>query len=121
MSQPGLAYLFSYGTLQNEAVQLSSFGRRLDGAPDVMPGYRQSMVEITDPAVLATSGARFHPIVEPSPNPADEVAGMVFQVTPTELAAADAYEVADYVRVLVRLKSGLDAWVYVRAAAADSS
>jgi hypothetical protein len=115
MSAPALAYLFSYGTLQNEAVQLSSFGRRLDGAADAMPGYRQSLVEITDPAVLATSGERFHPIVEPSSNPADEVVGTVFQVTPAELAAADAYEVADYVRVSVRLKSGIEAWVYVRA------
>jgi hypothetical protein len=95
MNQQNLAYLFSYGTLQHEAVQLSSFGRRLDGAPDAMPGYRQSLVEITDPAVLATSGARFHPIMEPSPNPADEVAGTVFQVTPAELAATDAYEVSD--------------------------
>jgi hypothetical protein len=115
MSEPTLVYLFSYGTLQNEAVQLSSFGRRLAGALDAMPGYRQSLVEITDPAVLATSGERFHPIVEPSSNPADEVAGTVFQVTPAELAAADAYEVADYARVSVRLKSGIEAWVYVRA------
>jgi gamma-glutamyl AIG2-like cyclotransferase len=121
MSQPGLAYLFSYGTLQTEAVQLSSFGRRLDGAPDALPGYRQSLVEITDPAVLATSGARFHPIVEPSSNPADEVAGTVFQVTPAELIAADAYEVSDYARVSVRLKSGLEAWVYVRAPADAAS
>jgi hypothetical protein len=37
MSQPGLAYLFSYGTLQDETVQLPCFGRRLDGAPDAMP------------------------------------------------------------------------------------
>jgi gamma-glutamylcyclotransferase (GGCT)/AIG2-like uncharacterized protein YtfP len=121
MNQQNLAYLFSYGTLQHEAVQLSSFGRRLDGAPDTMPGYRQSLVEITDPAVLAMSGARFHPIVEPSPNPADEVAGTVFQVTPAELAVADAYEVSDYARVSVRLKSGLEAWVYVRAPADAAS
>jgi len=32
-----------------------------------------------------------------------------------ELAAADQYEVADYKRVSVDLKSGLQAWVYVRA------
>jgi hypothetical protein len=115
MSEQTLVYLFSYGTLQSEAVQLSSFGRRLAGAADAMPGYRQSLVEITDPAVLATSGERFHPIVEPSSDPVDEVAGTVFQVTPAELAAADAYEVADYARVSVRLKSGIEAWVYVRA------
>jgi gamma-glutamylcyclotransferase (GGCT)/AIG2-like uncharacterized protein YtfP len=115
MSQPGLSYLFSYGTLQDKTVQMASFGRRLEGAPDAMPGYRQTLVEITDPEVLATSGARFHPIVEPSSDPADQVAGMVFQVTTAELAAADAYEVSDYARVSVRLMSGLEAWVYVRA------
>jgi hypothetical protein len=107
--------LFSYGTLQQENVQLSSFGRRLDGAPDAMPGWRRGEIEITDPEVLRTSGRRFHPIVEPSADPADEVAGMVFRITEAELAAADAYEVSDYKRIQVRLRSGLEAWVYVRA------
>ena len=107
--------LFSYGTLQLENVQRSSFGRRLDGQPDAMPGYTRTMVEITDPAVLAASGERFHPIVSPSGDPADEVAGAVFRISAEELAAADRYEVADYQRVQVRLKSGRDAWVYVKA------
>ena len=40
---------------------------------------------------------------------------MVFRISADELAAADHYEVADYVRVQVRLKSGRDAWVYVKA------
>jgi len=43
------------------------------------------------------------------------VAGTVFEITPAELAAADAYEVSDYARVAVKLKSGVEAWVYVRA------
>ena len=107
--------LFSYGTLQLESVQLSSFGRRLDGEPDAMTGYARTMVEITDPAVLAASGERFHPIVSPSGNPADEVVGTVFRISADELAAADRYEVADYRRVPVRLKSGRDAWAYVKA------
>ncbi|TKC91861.1 hypothetical protein FAZ69_05060 [Trinickia terrae] len=37
---------------------------------------------------------------------------MVFEITPEELEAADRYEVADYQRVRVRPKSGVDAWVY---------
>lgn len=80
-----------------------------------MPGYRREMVEITDPDVLAKSGERFHPIVVPSDNMTDEVPGMVFEITPEELAAADAYEVSDYQRIAVRLKSGTDAFVYVKA------
>ena len=107
--------LFSYGTLQLENVQRSSFGRRLDGQPDAMPGYTRTMVEVTDPAVLAASGERFHPIVSPSGDPTDEVAGTVFRISAEELAAADRYEVADYQRVQVRLTSGREAWVYVKA------
>ncbi len=57
------------------------------------------MIEITDPEVIKTSGKRFHPIVEPSDNPADEVQGRVFRITEAELKAADEYEVADYKRV----------------------
>jgi gamma-glutamylcyclotransferase (GGCT)/AIG2-like uncharacterized protein YtfP len=45
----------------------------------------------------------------------DSVAGMVFEVTAEELAAADAYEVSDYKRVAAPLASGVTAWVYVKA------
>ncbi|MBS0333991.1 MAG: gamma-glutamylcyclotransferase [Proteobacteria bacterium] len=107
--------LFSYGTLQLEAVQRANFGRRLDGAADVMPGYRQTTIRITDPETIRLSGTDTHFIVAPSDDPDDTVAGMVFEITPEELAAADAYEVSDYRRVEVRLGSGLDAWVYVKA------
>ncbi len=107
--------LFSYGTLQQDDVQMSSFGRLLEGQADAMPGYRQSLIEITDPEVIKTSGKRFHPIVEPSDNPADEVQGRVFRITEAELKAADDYEVADYKRIEVALRSGNKAWVYVRA------
>jgi gamma-glutamylcyclotransferase (GGCT)/AIG2-like uncharacterized protein YtfP len=107
--------LFSYGTLQLESVQLSSFGRRLQGTPDALPRYARTMVEITDPQVLAASAERFHPIVAPSEDPADEVQGTVFRISASELAAADRYEVSDYRRVQLRLKSGVEAWVYVKA------
>ena len=40
---------------------------------------------------------------------------MVFEITDAELAHADAYEVAAYVRVKAPLASGLEAWVYVDA------
>ena len=51
----------------------------------------------------------------PSADSGDEVAGTVFKITASELAAADAYEVSDYKRIEVQLKSGIDAWVYVKA------
>ncbi len=73
------------------------------------------MVKITAPDVLAKSGKDMHPIVSASGDPDDQIEGMAFQVTSTELAQADLYEVSDYKRVAVTLKSGLAAWVYVAA------
>jgi gamma-glutamylcyclotransferase (GGCT)/AIG2-like uncharacterized protein YtfP len=107
--------LFSYGTLRQENVQMRSFGRLLAGSPDALPGYSRVMVEITDPDVVAASGAKFHPMVVETGNQADEVQGTLFLITEAELAAADAYEVSDYKRIEVSLKSGKSAWVYVKA------
>lgn len=108
-------WLFSYGTLQQEDVQLTILGRRLAGRSDALAGYATSTVEITDPVVIATSGKSRHSIVRPTGRAGDEVAGTVFRITQAELAATDAYEVADYRRIAVRLKSGLEAFVYVAA------
>jgi len=106
-------YLFSYGTLQDKAEQLANFGRELTGSADAMLGYEQSWVEITDPEVLATSGKTHHPILRPGSDNSAPIPGMVFQITPEELVAADSYEVSDYQRVSVVLESGIEAWVYV--------
>lgn len=108
-------WLFSYGTLRQKNVQLATFGRELEGHDDALVGFSRAMVEITDPDVVATSGETHHPIVAHSDNPADEVEGTVFRITPAELAAADSYEVSDYARVAVTLKSGIEAFVYIRA------
>ncbi|MDX8030211.1 gamma-glutamylcyclotransferase [Lentzea sp. BCCO 10_0856] len=105
--------LFSYGTLQTPSVQLEHFGRELKGEQDLLPGFRQDWVTITDPAVIAVSGTDRHPIVRHTGDPADTTAGTVLEVTTEELAAADVYEVDDYRRALVRLGSGADAWVYL--------
>lgn len=112
-SAQGRTYLFSYGTLLRREVQLSIFGRELDGSPDLLPGYTVSTVEIIDPDVVAVSGAVRHPIVRATGDPSHSVGGTVFAITDAELAAADDYEVADYRRVLVRLASGVHAWVYI--------
>jgi hypothetical protein len=65
--------------------------------------------------VIATSGKIHHLMARPTGDPADKVAGVAFRITPAELAAADAYEVSAYKRIAVRLKSGLEAFVYVGA------
>jgi len=105
--------LFSYGTLQQEAVQLANFGRKLTGVPDAVKGYRLSSVAIADPDVVSTSSLAVHPILVPSDDPAEEIEGVVFTVTSAELFAADRYETDAYTRVSVCLRSGTEAWVYV--------
>jgi gamma-glutamylcyclotransferase (GGCT)/AIG2-like uncharacterized protein YtfP len=107
--------LFSYGTLQLEQVQIATFGRKLDGQTDDMPGFSLTMLKIEDPQVVATSGKTHHPVVAWTGNPADRVSGAVFAITPEELAQADEYEVAAYRRDRVTLASGVSAWVYVDA------
>jgi glutathione synthase/RimK-type ligase-like ATP-grasp enzyme/gamma-glutamylcyclotransferase (GGCT)/AIG2-like uncharacterized protein YtfP len=109
--------LFSYGTLQTDAVQLATFGRLLVGQPDRLHGYRREMVRIDDPQVVATSGATHHPIVHYTGKAEDALSGSVFRINLRELARADAYEVDDYRRVAVTLASGIEAWVFVGAAA----
>ena len=106
-------HLFSYGTLQLESVQLAKFGRRLSGSPDALPGYEQSLVRIQDAAVVAARGKTHHPIAKFTGRETDLVHGTVFQVSSEELQHADRYEVADYTRVSVILRSGIRAWVYV--------
>lgn len=106
--------LFSYGTLRQRDVQLTTFGRELDGSDDAIVGYQLDWVTITDARVIETSGSDRHPILQPGTQD-DAVAGSVFEITDAELAAADEYEVDDYQRVQVPLRSGRQAWVYVFA------
>jgi gamma-glutamylcyclotransferase (GGCT)/AIG2-like uncharacterized protein YtfP len=112
--------LFSYGTLQQDEVQLSTFGRKLEGHEDALVGYEQSLVRIEDADVVAASGKSHHPIVKFKGDPDCRVAGMVFDITDEELARADGYEVSSYRRVLATLASGVCAWVYVDAQCAPA-
>ena len=108
-------HLFSYGTLQTESVQLSTFGRRLDGSPDKLVGYRLQIIQITDQEFVATSG-EYHRNLEFTGSASDFVEGTVFAVTQQELEQADAYEPDGYERVQIKLRSGTDAWVYLNRA-----
>jgi gamma-glutamylcyclotransferase (GGCT)/AIG2-like uncharacterized protein YtfP len=93
--------LFSYGSLQREDVQLSTFARLLHGEADSLPRF--------EPAAVPP-----HANVIPNGNEESRVPGTVFEVTDDELTAADGYEAAfSYVRVAVVLASGKTAWVYV--------
>jgi gamma-glutamylcyclotransferase (GGCT)/AIG2-like uncharacterized protein YtfP len=114
--------LFSYGTLQQENVQQSTFGRLLQGQRDELPGFEQSLVRILDPEIVAASGKTHHANATLTGRSDSRVAGMVFEVTDAELAAADQYEQsAAYTRVTATLVSGKQAWVYVYARAASGA
>jgi gamma-glutamylcyclotransferase (GGCT)/AIG2-like uncharacterized protein YtfP len=106
--------LFSYGTLQEANVQLSTFGRRLNGERDELPGFEQSLVGIEEPQAVTTSGKTQHANVAFNGNEDSRVTGMVFEITDAELASADEYEAASsYERVAAMLASGRQVWVYV--------
>ena len=105
--------LFSYGTLLFEKVQLENYGRILKGAQDKLTGYKIENLQITDSTVLAKSQLEYHPIAVKSENESDFIDGLIFEITETELAETDKYEVSQYHRILETFESGKKAWVYV--------
>jgi gamma-glutamylcyclotransferase (GGCT)/AIG2-like uncharacterized protein YtfP len=112
MNSPPIATvpLFCYGTLQDKPVQIANFGRELEGRADALPGYVRRMV-----TVVGSGGEATYPNAVPSANSGDVVLGTVYEITEAELAVADKYEEdADYRRIWVALRSGAQAWVYLR-------
>jgi hypothetical protein len=113
-----MALLFSYGTLQQDDVQLATFGRRLDGRREELPGFEPSLVRIEDPRVAARLGRTHHANVSFTGNADSRVLGMAFEISDAELGGVDAYEAAfSYARVAATLASGRSAWVYVHRTA----
>ena len=113
-----MPHLFSYGTLQDERVQLKTYGRRLDGQRDELVGFEPALVEIADHEVAARPGEDHHDNVAFNASDASRVVGMVFEVSDAELLDTDAYEAPSfYQRVTATLASGRHAWVYVHARA----
>jgi hypothetical protein len=112
----GSVSLFSYGTLRLPEVQRATFGRLLEGREDMLAGYRLEPLAISDPEVVRISGLAVHAIARRTGNSSDRIPGIVFNITPAELEAADSYEVDVYGRAEVVLESGAAAFVYVGAA-----
>ena len=112
MNGDATTLLFAYGTLQDEAVQLATFGRKLAGQADSLVGYRLVMVEIEDQDFAASNGAQQRSLLHTN-RTSDFVEGTAFSVSQKELDQADEYEPTDYLRVNVQLRSGRTAWMYV--------
>jgi len=105
--------LFSYGTLQDEPIQLKTFGRILQGHPDVITGYKITLVKIKDDAVVASTGMTHYNNLAYTGNQLDIIPGTLFIITGSELKESDKYEALDdYERMLIKLGSGKTAWVY---------
>ncbi|MFI1100424.1 GDSL-type esterase/lipase family protein [Streptomyces melanogenes] len=105
--------LFSFGTLMDERVQTALFGQAVPTAPASLSGYTTRPIAITDESVIATSGLDVHLTLEREYGAVVE--GAMLRLTDQDLAAADAYEVDDYVRRRVLLSSGESAWAYLDA------
>lgn len=100
-----MAYLFSYGTLQDSAVQEAVFSRKLKGWPDKLPGFELSK----------TKAYGSYPVVVKANDTSQRISGMAYQLETEELEKADTYEGSEYTRILVDLESGKKAWLYVGA------
>jgi len=107
--------LFSYGTLQEVAVQMTLFGRRLEAHPDELVGFELSTLRIRDPEFTYPNGDAEYKVVTRSRRAESRVRGVVLEVTDADLAVADQYEPAEYRRVSAQLASGREVWVYVDA------
>jgi gamma-glutamylcyclotransferase (GGCT)/AIG2-like uncharacterized protein YtfP len=98
--------LFSYGTLQQRTVQMALFGRLLEGEPDELIGFEQSVLTLdTGTYAIAQFNGRSD----------SRVRGTVYELSDAEIATADGYETADYKRIKTTLVSGKQAWVYADA------
>jgi gamma-glutamylcyclotransferase (GGCT)/AIG2-like uncharacterized protein YtfP len=108
-------FLFSYGTLQLEAVQMSTFGRQLTGKSDSLIGFELVPIKIEDQEVVKISGKNYHTMAKFTGRYTDTISGTVYSLTKHEIQNADKYEVAAVKRIEVILQSGIQAWVYVDA------
>lgn len=96
-------YLFTYGTLQQEDIQLTIFSRTLSGFNDTLSGYK-----LSDEKVVG-----IYPVMQNSDVPTDFVNGRVYMCSNKEILDIDKYEGPAYKRIKVTLNSGKSAWAYI--------
>ncbi len=99
--------LFTYGTLQNDDIQETIFGRQLQGTPEILIGYVIKEIQIEE-----EFGIVHYPIIMETNNPEDTINGIVYEITSIDLRQADLYEGLHYKRVEVHLQSNEMAWAY---------
>lgn len=91
--------LFVYGGLKVPEMQKKVFGRVVEGTPDVMLDYSQTILDID---------GQMYPLAIPKDNA--EIPGVVLLLSPLELKHIDDFLINVYKRVKVTLKSGKQVW-----------
>jgi gamma-glutamylcyclotransferase (GGCT)/AIG2-like uncharacterized protein YtfP len=99
--------LFAYGSLMEEEVQKTVFGRILQGVPEKLLGYEVKRIEIEE-----EFGLENYPIITPTEDYSDCIEGIVYELTIEELQLSDTYEGNSYNRIQVPLKSQQMVWAY---------
>jgi gamma-glutamylcyclotransferase (GGCT)/AIG2-like uncharacterized protein YtfP len=103
MSNADKQKLFIYGTLKDRDIGRALFGGQPHGTSDVLEGFTKTVTDI--------HGVEYPNI---APQEGGEVAGEVIEVNDETLKHVDAYETEAYDRRMVTLKSGTQAWAYIR-------
>src|SRR5690242_4066903 len=96
-----MQHVFTYGTLQDPAIQLRVFGRVPVMHDDVLDGFKKG-------TIMFGSKEYFIAIK----NPVSQIVGKVLEATTNEMKLMDEYETDAYKRSKVTLRSGKQAWVY---------
>jgi gamma-glutamylcyclotransferase (GGCT)/AIG2-like uncharacterized protein YtfP len=93
--------IFVYGTLKLKSVQQKILGRTLSFTKDCLENFEISKkkIEGTYPTIIPLKGSI--------------ISGNVIAVDEQELKLLDAYEGSAYIRIMVVLKTGRTAWVYL--------
>lgn len=99
--------LFAYGSLREEEVQKTVFGRILKGVPEKLSGYAVKEIQIEEEFGIET-----YPIIVPTEDNEDSIHGIVYELTLEELSLSDTYEGNSYTRIEVPLQSKQLVWAY---------
>ena len=102
--------IFSYGTLRSKEIQMQVFNKLLTGTPDQLMGYK-----IKDLQIEEEFGMADYVVAVPTEDAADPIHGIVYNISPSDLAKVDVFESNAYKRVEVTLKSGIIAWIYIES------
>jgi gamma-glutamylcyclotransferase (GGCT)/AIG2-like uncharacterized protein YtfP len=93
--------IFAYGTLLDKNIQKNIIGRLVEGIPDQLAGYRKTMRQF--------SSGIYPDLIE---DIACKVEGQILDLSANEVERCDRYEGDEYRKVKLKLKSGIEAFVY---------